>query len=614
MCGLAGLFDPTGRLAPELRLRQAAAMAQRLAHRGPDDAAAWADAAAGIALGFRRLAIIDLSPAGRQPMLSQDGRFVVAYNGEIYNHRALREGLAVNWRGHSDTEALVESIAARGFRRTLERLDGMFAIACWDRERRELLLARDPFGEKPLYYGRHDGVFAFASELKAFKALDGWSPALDRAALGQFLRYAYVPAPRTAYAGWTKLPPGHWLAVGARGGEGPQPYWSALHAIVDAEPFAGDAAAAEDALDRHLCVAVATRMESDVPLGVFLSGGIDSSAVVAAMRAAGGAVKSFTIAFPGTRYDEAPHAAAVARHLGTAHTEMAVTERDAQAIVPELANVFDEPFADASAIPTLLLSRLTRQHVTVALSGDGGDELFAGYPRHQSALAAWHRLAARPRLARRLASGAAHLMPRRGHRSGRLARRLDQAGYDSFPRLFRDSVTQWHDADLAAPPPPDLFDAPPGPSGALRQALALDTATYLPDDLLVKSDRCAMAASLETRAPFLARDFAAFTWSLPDGLVASKHLLRRVLYRYVPPALVDRPKQGFEAPVGPWLRGALKDWAAGLLEPARLAHGLLDAAAVRRCWAEHSAGRRNHTYRLWTVLMLQAWLAAEGRG
>jgi asparagine synthase (glutamine-hydrolysing) len=587
-------------------------MAGCIAHRGPDDAASWADRS--IALGFRRLAIIDLSAAGRQPMASADGRYVVVYNGEIYNHHTLREGLAANWRGHSDTEALVESIAARGFRATLDRLDGMFAIACWDTQRRELWLARDRFGEKPLYFGRQSGVFSFASELKAFKLLPNWSPEIDRAALTQFLRYAYVPAPRTAYVGWSKLIPGSWLRVQADGSlDGPHAYWSAAAGIAAAAPFAGDAAQAETELDRLLRAAAASRMEADVPLGAFLSGGIDSSAIVAALRAAGRPVKSFTIAFPGTRYDEAPHAAAVARHLGTEHTELAVSEADAVAIVPELPAIFDEPFADASAVPTLLLSRLTRQHVTVALTGDGGDELFAGYQRHMQAPAEWRRIAARSPGARRLSGAAGQLLPGRGRRVDRWRRRLARANYSAFPRLFRDSVTQWHDSDLRQAPPPDAFEAN-GFGSEFRSALALDTITYLPDDLLVKVDRCAMAASLETRAPFLSAEFAAFCWSLPEPLVQSKTLLRRVLYRYVPRELVDRPKQGFEAPVGPWLRGALKDWAADLLDPVRLRrHDLLDVDAVGQAWSEHASGRRNHTYRLWTVLMLQAWLAAEGR-
>lgn len=616
MCGLVGLLDPRGRMAPDDRRRMVEAMAGRIAHRGPDDADTWADDAAGLAFGFRRLSILDLSLAGRQPMLSADGRYALMFNGEIYNHRELRDGLVVNWRGHSDTEALVESIAARGFADTLERLDGMYAIACWDRQRRELLLARDRFGEKPLYYGVQEGMFAFASELKACKALTGWAPALDTVALTQYLRYAYVPAPRTPYLGWSKLPPGTWLTVAADNHhQAPRAYWSAVRTMAEAQPFRGDTAAAEAALDGQLRAAVTSRLEADVPLGAFLSGGIDSSIVVAAMRAEGRAVRSFTIAFPGTRYDEAPHAAAVARHLGSEHTELAVTEQDALAVVPGLPSVFDEPFADASAIPTLLLSRLTRRHVTVALSGDGGDELFAGYARHRLAPEAWRSMQRRPAPMRALAAGIGDLLPDGGRRLARLRRNMRRAGYPAFPRLFRDSVTQWHDEDLTAAAPPDLFDRPvDGISGHLRSALLLDTVTYLPDDLLVKVDRAGMASSLETRAPFLARDLAAFAWSLPEAMIDGKALLRRVLHRYVPPALVDRPKQGFEAPVGDWLRGGLKDWATDLLRPTRIArHGLLDAQAVARCWVDHASGRRNHAYRLWTVLMLQAWLAAEGR-
>jgi asparagine synthase (glutamine-hydrolysing) len=631
MCGLAGFLDPGLRYGPHAGRAIVTRMADRIAHRGPDDAALWVDGEAGVALGFRRLAILDLSPAGRQPMVSADGGLVMIYNGEIYNHRELRAELDAAgggpWRGHSDSETLLALVARVGFVPALERLNGMFAIALWDRAARRLWLARDRFGEKPLYYGTQGGVFLFGSELKALAAHPAWTGALDPAALGLYLRHDYVPAPYSAFAGIAKLPAGSWLGVDARGEtRGPTLYWDAAReaAAAAASPFAGDLAAAGAAAQALVDDAVRLRLEADVPLGAFLSGGIDSASVVAAMqRARPGGVRTFTIGFPGTDYDESPAAAQIAAHLGTEHTTLAVGEDECRALLPGLAPVYDEPFADASAIPTLMLCRLTRERVTVSLSGDGGDELFGGYARYRDAAAAWRRLEPMPgalrQAAGRLASGL-------GGNERRLARRLKKhAGawsHETPESLYRDYVTRWRPGDgirSGLPSAASLFDAPlAGALPSLAQEFMLrDTLTYLPDDLLVKVDRASMAVGLEARAPLLDHRIALFAWSLPPALMASpetKLVLRRALAPHLPPALVAGRKRGFEPPVGAWLRSGLRAWADDLLAPARLErHGLVMADTVAKRWSEHRAGTRSWTYPLWNVLMLEAWFdhAAE---
>jgi asparagine synthase (glutamine-hydrolysing) len=622
MCGIAGFLDPGRRLDPGLYEAVALAMADRLAHRGPDDRGAWSDAAAGIALGFRRLAILDLSSAGRQPMLSADGALVMLFNGEIYNHAALRAELPGPWRGHSDSEVLLAAIARWGFVAALERLEGMFAIALWDRRARQLWLARDRFGEKPLYWGTLGGALVFASELKALACHPGWTGALDPGALALFLGLSYVPAPCSAFAGIGKLPPGSYVAIGADGVAAvPKSYWSAQEraAGAAARPFAGDLAAAADRLEALIDDAVGVRMEADVPVGVFLSGGIDSSTVVAAMQRRRGGARSFSIAFPDPRYDESRHAAAVARHLGTEHTELTVSEADCLAVLPHLPEIYDEPFADASQIPTAALCRVTRAEVKVALSGDGGDELFGGYPRYAAAADAWRRRARR----RALLAAARPLSAALAGHHGRLARRLrklaDGASHASPMSLYRDQVSRWRASDglwrgVALPATP--FDAPlpAGPPTLEQRFMLLDALTYLPDDLLVKVDRASMAVGLEARAPLLDHRIAEFAWSLPPELMVAggaKRVLREVLYRRVPRALVDRPKQGFEPPIGRWLGAGLRDWADDLLSPARLAAaGFLEPRAVAIRWQEHRSGRRPSTYPLWNVLMLQAWLAS----
>lgn len=626
MCGIAGFLDPRRCQPPTTHRVIVKAMADQIAHRGPDDAAEWSDPDAGIALGFRRLSIIDSSFAAAQPMVSACGRFVMVFNGEIYNFRALRTALEQSgvgtWRGRGDGEVLLAAIAHSGFIATLEQLNGMFALAVWDKQARRLYLARDRFGEKPLYFGTVGGVFLFGSQLKALKRHPSWTGDIDWGALGLYLRHDYVPTPSSSYRGIAKLLPGHWLSVSEHGEIGtPAPYWCARERAEAAalRPFCGSYADAAEALDGLIEEAVAMRLEADVPLGAFLSGGVDSSTVVAAMQQAlRGTTRSFTVGFPGTRYDEAPQAAAVAAHLGTRHETFAVGVNDCLDVIGALPDIYDEPFADASQIPTILLCRLAREHVTVSLSGDGGDELFYGYGRYAAASQAWSKVAQLPMPWRNMAKGLASGLAGWEIRPLRRLRKLAGNWRHSTPEsLYRDRVTRWRYGEgLAAnlEERPTAFEvAPPVALPSLEQRFMwLDAATYLPDDLLVKMDRASMAVGLEVRAPLLDHRIAEFAWSLPAALAVGngpKFLLRNVLARRVPPALFERPKHGFEAPIGDWLRDGLRDWADDLLAPARLRrHGLVAPKIVASRWSEHRTGRRSWTYLLWNVLMLEAWL------
>ena len=645
MCGLVGfLGGVAGEGSDKALLRR---MSDTLIHRGPDDGGTWFDSEQQIGFGHRRLAIVDLSPAGHQPMVSASGRFVIAFNGEIYNHLGIRTeleelGQAPTWRGHSDTETLLAGIEAWGVEATLKKSIGMFAIALWDRQTRTLTLARDRMGEKPLYYGWQgssiERVFLFGSELKALKAHPNFAADIDRGAICLLLRHNYIPAPYSIYQDITKLEPGCLLSVSLAQ---PEPriwkYWDAVQAARAgvAQPFAGTADQAVDALEVLAKDAVRRQMMADVPLGAFLSGGIDSSTVVALMQAQSSRpVKTFTIGFSEEGYNEAVHAKAVAQHLGTEHTELCVTPQQAMEVIPRLPSLYCEPFADSSQIPTFLVSQLAKQHVTVSLSGDAGDELFCGYNRYQITEQSWRKLALVPAPLRALAAkGITALSPTAwdslaGIISG--ARRYAALGDKlhkgagvlvsaTVDELYLGMVShQRNPVDWVIggqEPPTHLTGLRPELSGlnVVERMMALDAISYLPDDILVKVDRAGMAVSLESRVPFLDHRVVEFAWSLPLSYKLregqTKWPLRQVLYRHVPRALIDRPKMGFGVPLHDWLRGPLREWAEELLDEARLAkEGYFHPAPIRKIWAEHLSGRRNWMAQLWNVLMFQAWL------
>ena len=640
MCGIAGILG----LGVADMGSALTAMADTLRHRGPDAGGVWSDH--GIGLAHRRLSILDLSPQGAQPMQSASGRFVLCYNGEVYNHAELRRALdattPVNWRGHSDTEILVEAIDRWGVRGTLERSNGMFAFAVWDRQERRLTLARDRLGEKPLYIGQVGGRLVFASELKALRQAPGWRHAVDHEALGLLLRFGYVPAPWSIHPNVFKLPAATFISFSAdeavndlglgRFTARCESYWnlSEVAAAGIAEPFQGDADSAVDRLDALLTEAVRIRMEADVPVGAMLSGGLDSSLVVALMqRVSPRPVRTFTIGFREDRFDEARHAKRVAAHLGTDHTEFHLTPDHALEQIPRLPEVYDEPFADPSQLPTLLVSSIARQQVTVALSGDGGDELFFGYGRYRDALRTWRwagRLPAPARLG--LAAGlirlggaletARHDPRRLGFRLARLGERLDARDFDAYYAnllsfALRPTTRRGWPDRLPTARRSGLATELVGPSAdPMVRMMFADQCLYMPEDILTKVDRVSMAASLEVRVPLLDPAVVAFAWQLPmplkfDGR-SGKVLLRRLLDRHVPRELVDRPKQGFEIPLNDWLRGPLKDWMRDLLDPARLrADGFLDADRISTLVTEQLAGRADHGYALWPALMFQAW-------
>lgn len=636
MCGFAGFLDITAPTADRGRIVRA--MAATLAHRGPDDDGAWVDEDAGIALGFRRLAIVDLSPQGHQPMASHDGRWVISFNGEIYNHAELRRRLGSDrpWRGHSDTEVLLEAVAAWGIEAALAAFDGMFAFALWDRAERVLWLARDRFGEKPLYWTRQGGHLLFGSELKALRVHPAWVGGIDRDALALYMRLGWIPSPRTIHANVFKLEPGHLMRVAA-GGIEDRAYWSAAETAARLEgSFTGTAEEAADRLEDLLRRSVGLRMQADVPVGVFLSGGVDSSVTAALMRQLSPEpVHSFTIGFAGHSVDESPHARAVADALGTVHTEVQLTDSEALAVVPRLPELYDEPFADAAALPTALLARVTRADVTVALSGDGADELFGGYGIYRSLPRDWRRLAALPGPLRGLGAAGARLLAapaeglaalagavskRRSHPGLRLGREAERLETGSLAALLGLHYSRWRGIGGLVPGAGRadcLFSRPTPPLGDDSLAvMVLDAMGYLPDDLCVKTDRATMGASLEARLPFLALPLAEFAWSLPTALKiegdVGKAVLRRVLYRMVPRAIVDRPKMGFEVPLRRWLTGELKGWADDLLSEERLRRqGWLDAARVAGCWREHRSGAKNWQNEMWHALMFQAWLEAQ---
>ncbi len=642
MCGLAGFLD-LKRATPAAELEGIArAMADSLFHRGPDEGGVWVDESSGAALGHRRLSIVDLTAAGRQPMPSRSGRYVLSYNGEIYNAEQLRAELGAghDWRGHSDTEVLAEAIASWGLEAAIAKCVGMFALAVFDRETRQLSLVRDRLGKKPLYWSQQGALFMFGSELRALRAHPAFRADLDRDGLVGFVRRGYYRGPGTVYLGVNQLEPGHILTVSAAGEFTQAAYWTLARQIEEARaaPFTGTDAQAIDALERTLGDAVARRMVADVPVGAFLSGGYDSSAVVALMqKASARPVRTFSIGFNEADYNEAPYARAVAAHLKTDHTEFMVTPHETRDVIPRLADIYDEPFADSSQIPTFLVSKLARQQVTVALSGDGGDELFAGYNRYHLGETLRRRMAllphgvrsglaraitaARPEMLDRLAG----ILPRRirppypGDKlhkfAGVLA--LDASG------VYRQLTSQWPEPDGVViggrervwPQSDAALNALlPNP---IERMQYLDTVSYLPGDILTKVDRASMAVSLEVRAPLLDHRLAAFAWSLPLSLKIrngdAKWVLRQVLYRHVPPALVDRPKSGFSIPVGGWLRAELRDWAEDLLDERKLREaGIFNPAPIRARWKQHLDGVRNGQYALWSILMFEAWRRRHG--
>jgi len=640
MCGLAGFIDSSLQTGADDLRQTVQRMADTLAYRGPDDHGAWVDAEAGVALGHRRLSIIDLSPMGHQPMASHDGRYVIAYNGEVYNFPDLARELAgegVEFRGTSDTEVIVEACARWGAEAAIKRLNGMFAFALWDRQEHRLILARDHVGIKPLYWGQFGELLLFGSELKALRAHPGWQPRVNRQSLASYLRHFYVPAPLSIYEGVCKLKPGHMLSW--QPGQAPQItcYWNIRRAAEAGhqDPYAGTAEEALEELDWLLKDSVKRQMVADVPLGAFLSGGIDSSAVVALMQAQSSRpVRTFSIGFSDQDFDEAPHARAVAAHLGTQHTEYYAQPRDAMALIPKLHQYYDEPFADSSQLPTCLVSQLARRDVMVALSGDGGDELFAGYHHYRLCASVWRCLSMVPGSARNLAVGALGHVPAslagamgsvlpgtlgQQLRQGRLQRIRQILGAQGPDDMYRRMISQW-------PDPTQVVRGTTEYKGAIWDEAAVtaipdfiprmqyyDAAQYLPDDVLTKVDRASMAVSLETRLPLLDHRVLAFAWRLPMsmkmGLGGGKWILRKLLARYMPPALFERPKMGFGVPVGAWLRGDLREWAGDLLAESRLrADGYFDPAPILAAWRAHAAGEADLSHMIWTILMFQQWL------
>jgi asparagine synthase (glutamine-hydrolysing) len=642
MCGITGFVSPGDRKSSVDPKKIASAMAHILHHRGPDADGVWIDHS-GIALAHTRLSILDLSPSGEQPMASKSGRYVLVFNGEIYNHLDLRQKLAKDvWQGHSDTETFLAACEAWGVQEALTHAVGMFAIALWDKRERVLTLARDRFGEKPLFYGWQGGSFVFGSELKSLMKHPEWQGKIDRDSLEQFTRYGYIPLPRSIWRGVKKLLPGSFLrfSIDTSVGELPTPtyYWRARDIANNTLPLRLNEKEASDELDLRLRQTISSQMVADVPLGAFLSGGVDSSTVVAMMQALSSRpVSTYTIGFSEADYNEAEYAKAVASYLGTEHTELYVSSSDALDVIPLLPQMYDEPFGDVSQIPTHLVAALARKHVKVSLSGDGGDEIFGGYNRHILGPSLWEGLSKFPIGIRKVVarsitafsptqwSRVSRLLPRRfrqpmfGDRAHKLA--------SIMTAQSADEVYQWLVSHERKPESLVIGSREDGetPATWAQCEMALmrrddfsermmfgDQVGYLTDDILCKVDRAAMAASLETRVPFLDHRIAEFAWALPSNMKIrdgqGKWLLRQVLYRYVPKNLIERAKQGFGVPIDFWLRGPLRNWAEDLIDESRLKQeGYFDSEQVRQKWKEHLSGRRNWQYWLWNILMFQAW-------
>ena len=659
MCGIAGIVE-IDRCADDSALQSIIdGMTATLRHRGPDDQGTWIEG--GAALGHRRLSIIDLSAHGHQPMVSASGRFVMVYNGEIYNFRILRKELAAKgheFHGHSDSEVLLAAIESWGLERALRRSTGMFALAVWDRKERALSLCRDRLGEKPLYYGFGGSRLLFASELKALRSVPDWQATIDKNSLALFIRHGYVPCPYSIYSGIFKLLPGCLVhiseaALRARwrispfassrstgGVINPELYWSAQEVAEHGSENlrVGPAREIVDELESLLTSAVAGQMVADVPLGALLSGGIDSTTIVALMQSQSpGRIKTFTIGFDEAHYNEAQYAKSVAQHLGTDHTEMYVTSQDAMDVIPELTTIYDEPFADSSQIPTLLVSKLARSQVTVSLSGDGGDELFGGYNRYLLGQSIWRTIGWLPADLRKMAAiGLGRLPPRvwmvlfefinkvlpirmrQANPADKMQKALEILGVSSEEELYLGIVSMWKQPLEIVPgaeqSPNFLTDRSitSGLSDFRQKMMLLDTLSYLPGDILTKVDRASMSESLELRVPFLDHRVVEFAWSVPTRFKirrgTSKWLLRQVLQKYVPAELIDRPKMGFGVPIDTWLRGPLMDWADDLLSTDTLRKtGYLSQDPILKKWHEHKSGQRNWQYYLWNILVFQSW-------
>jgi asparagine synthase (glutamine-hydrolysing) len=643
MCGITGFWDTSIELSTEKLRSIATQMSDAIIHRGPDSGGVWVDEATGIALGHRRLAIVDLSPEGHQPMISSNGRYTIVFNGEVYNFVALREELlqlGYSFRGHSDTEIMLAAFSEWGLEPAVKKFNGMFAFALWDSQERLLHLGCDRLGEKPIYYGWIGQTLVFGSELKALKANPIFQPEIDRQALTLFMRYSYVPAPYSIYQGIKKLPPATLLTWNGNPTQPtPVPYWSVRAAAEAgiANPFSGSDREAIDKLDALLLDAVGLRMMADVPLGAFLSGGVDSSTVVALMQAQSTKpVKTFSIGFEEAEYNEAQHAQAVAKHLNTEHTEMYVTAAEALAVIPKLPSLYDEPFADSSQIPTFLVSELARRHVTVSLSGDGGDELLGGYERYFLAENIWQKFGWMNKSLRQTTAKALTIVSTqtwdnvlgslpaipaklKQYPGSRIHKLADILSVNDPEEMYLGLISHWQQPDTLViggdEPTIHLTDRPNWaevPTFTDRM-MYLDTMSYLPDDILVKVDRASMGVSLEGRIPLLDHRVVELAWQIPLSMKIrdnrGKWILRQVLEKYVPNSLIDRPKMGFGVPIDSWLRGPLKDWAEALLDEDRLrSEGFFHPQPIRKMWAEHLSGDRNWQYCLWDVLMFQAWL------
>lgn len=644
MCGLTGFLKGTSFFTDENPSKVLKKMTDSIAHRGPDSEGQWIDVDNKIALGHRRLSILDLSDAGHQPMPSDDNRYVLTFNGEIYNHLEIRSEIESEirdtfWKGHSDTETLLKSIEVFGWENTLKKLIGMFAIALWDKKERKLFLARDRFGEKPLYYGWQGDTFLFGSELKPLTLHPAFEKKLNKGAMGLLLKHGYIPGPYSIWKNIFKLPAANYLILN-EGNSNPKPicYWSFKDLVenADSNKLDIDDDSAVEKLESLLIESIKRQMISDVPLGALLSGGVDSSLVAALMQDISDTpIKTFSIGFEDPQFDESKHAEAVANHLGTDHTSLIMKPSDLLDLVPEIAKIYDEPFADSSQLPTTIVSRLAQQHVSVALSGDAGDETFGGYSRYYLIEMLWNNINKLPRLLRnRLSRLLTIVTPEQSSLLlGWLFSRVNQTylpdklyklgerlqDVESFEELYLSYVSEINDPtkllkDLSSVPQYLLGSTNEWPkaNNAVEKLMAVDTQTYLTDDILVKVDRAAMSTSLELRAPFLDHNLVEYAWQLPFSFKyregQTKWILRQVLYKHVPKSLIERPKQGFGIPLNDWLRGPLRDWAEELLNENYLEkQDLFNIEEVRSMWDQHLSGTRQYGPRLWYILMFQVW-------